>query len=340
MHEITETDQVFSVRQEMWHGLGVVLPDYPTRAEAQALAHPWEPITEPVYRRVPVVQSDGMGGSYLVEHYEEIPHEKLRVRSDNNEPLGVTSDSLELVTNAEMYDIAEAIEGEDKGAVRFETGGSLAGGRKVWLLLRLRDPLRVKGDPNGTVIPYFGIQNSHDGKGGAFRGQATLVRPVCANTCQMADLDAEARGTEFAFSHTKNVRERIEQAKQALAGWRDALGRWQSLSEFLMEVPVTKEQATEFIELFIPQPPPHVTSERVLHNVEVGQALMRDILYGETCVGIEGTCYGLIQASVEYSNHYRRAASLESRFKRAYLNRDRITADAVALAKQVAGVAK
>jgi phage/plasmid-like protein (TIGR03299 family) len=188
------------------------------------------------------------------------------------------------------------------------------------------------------VIPYYSLQNNHDGKG-SFRGQATLVRVVCANTAQMADLDSQARGTEFVFRHTKNVRERIEEARQALAGWRNAIGRWELLSAFLMEVPISKDQATEFIELFIPQPPPHVTSERVLHNVEVGQALMRDILYGETCVGIEGTCYGLVQASVEYSNHYRRAISQESRFKRAYLTRDKITADAVELAQQVAGLA-
>ena len=37
-HEITETDGFFAVRRPGWHGLGVTLEDYPTRAEAQAIA--------------------------------------------------------------------------------------------------------------------------------------------------------------------------------------------------------------------------------------------------------------------------------------------------------------
>ena len=34
-HEITTTDNLFSVRQATWHGLGAILPEHPTREEAQ-----------------------------------------------------------------------------------------------------------------------------------------------------------------------------------------------------------------------------------------------------------------------------------------------------------------
>src|SRR3546814_12257256 len=52
-HEITATDNLFSVREMPWHGLGTVLSEYPTRDEAKAIAHNWEPVTAPTYRAVP-----------------------------------------------------------------------------------------------------------------------------------------------------------------------------------------------------------------------------------------------------------------------------------------------
>src|SRR3546814_21036780 len=36
-----------------WHGLGTVLSEYPTRDEAKAIAHNWEPVTATIYRAVP-----------------------------------------------------------------------------------------------------------------------------------------------------------------------------------------------------------------------------------------------------------------------------------------------
>lgn len=331
-HNITERDGLFVVREPAWHGLGEVLSEYPTRQEAQAIAHPWEPVSEPVYRKVPFVTETGELG----ERFEVIEDSVLNVRSDDGFALGVTPASRVTISNSEMYDIAEAIEGTDKGAVKFETGGSLLGGKKVWLLLRLRDPLTIPGDPQGETIPYYGLQNGHSADGGAFRGQATLTRIVCDNTSQMADLDARARGTEFVFKHTKNIRDRIDEAKEALAGWRESVQAYRLLSAHLVGLRVTPAQRELFVTEFVPMPPPHAVSDRVVQNVEDARAAIRDILASPTCVGIDETAYGLVQASVEYLNHARRAKSAETRFKRAYLDRNRITTDAVALAEQVA----
>jgi phage/plasmid-like protein (TIGR03299 family) len=332
MHGITQRDGVFAVRDAGWHGLCEVLPDHPTRQEAQAIAHPWEPITEPVYRKVPQVAEDGT----LVEHYEVVEDFQAVVRSDDGTTLSVNPTSLEVVKNSTMYDIAEVLEGVDKASVKYETGGSLFGGRKVWLLLRLAEPLVIKGSgPHSEVIPYYALQDSKDGTG-SFRGQATMTKIVCDNTCQMADLDASVRGTEFVFRHSKNINERIEEAKAALAGWRESVQAFRLMSEHLCTVDVTKEQRELFIEQFIPMPQVHTVSQRVVSNVESARNQLRGILDGPTCEGIGFTSYGLVQASVEYLNHYRKARTAETRFKRAYLDRSRITADAVELAQLVA----
>jgi phage/plasmid-like protein (TIGR03299 family) len=333
-HEITNRDQVFSVRQEMWHHLGVVLPEYPTREQAQRLVHPWEPVSEPVYRRVaePVTQADGS------QHpFAEVPGQVLNVRSDDGEPLGVVSESFTVVTNGEMYDVAEALEANAPGDVLYETGGSLAGGRKVWLLVRLKEPLVIKGDPRGETIAYYALQNAHDGSG-SFRGSAVNTRIVCANTSRLADVEATARGTEFVFAHTKNVAGRIEEAKKALAGWREGLTAFQTLSAELVTIHVKPHQVEWFLAEFIPMPPPSTISDRVVTNVNQARDLVRGFLHGPTCEGINDTVYGLVQASQEYLNHARKAQSQESRFRRTYLEKSVFTGRVVNLARDAVNV--
>ena len=344
-HNYTERDGMFVVREPSWHGLETaVFEDYPTREQAQKIAHPWEPVSEPVYRMVPKVvpciaepACEDPTHQRFEEVYEQIEDAQAIVRSDTGHTLGVVSSTYEPIKNDEMYDIAEAIEGEAKGSVRFETGGSLKGGSKVWLLIRLNEPLTLRDDPITATIPYYALQNAHDGSG-AFRGQATMTRIVCDNTSQLADMEASARGTEFVFRHTVNVKQRIEEAKAALEGWREGLQAWRLMQESLLDVRVTNEQHREFIERFIPMPPPHTISERVRNNVLTSQAQLREIVHGETLEGVHGTAYGLVQASVEYLNHARKARSQETRFKRAYLDRDRIVTDAVDLVREIAHV--
>src|SRR3546814_17225958 len=86
--------------------------------------------------------------------YEPIEGTQEVVRSDNGANIGVTNDTLGIVSNEEMYDIAEAVTGLG-GDVRYETGGTLRGGRAVWLLLRLDAPLVLAGDPNGAPRQIF-----------------------------------------------------------------------------------------------------------------------------------------------------------------------------------------
>ena len=336
-HEIWDSDNLLSVRQPTWHGLGKILPEYPSREEAQAIAHPWEPISEPVYTAEPKLgHQDTEDLLFPTVEYLQVPGFKAIRRSDNGDTLGVTTDGYEPVSNNEMWDIAEAIQGSGVD-VQYETAGSLKGGRKVWVLIRLNEPLEIAGDKQGAVLPYYTLQNSHDGTG-AFRGQATVTRIVCANTAQMADLDARARGTEFAFSHTKNVRDRIEEARTALTGWRESLEDYKMLTEHLLTVHVTGDELQAFIERFIPQPPPGLASDRVMDNVKKARTTYWDVLHGPTNQGIEHTAQGLLAASIEYAEHYRRAHTEESRFRRSFLDRNQVVQSATKILQDVVTV--
>lgn len=330
-HNITERDGMFTVRQPAWHKLGHVLSEYPTRAEAQAIAHPWEPVLEPIFSQEPGISFTGE----LETNYLEIPGYKRVRRDDDGSTIGVVSDTYTPVLNEELYDIAEAIEGESKGTVQFETGGSLKGGAKVWLMLRLREPLRIAGDSETMTIPYFALQNSHDGSG-SLRGQATMTRIVCDNTAKMADLDAKSRGTEFRFSHTATISTRIEQAKDALAGWKNNLEEYNRMMNHLSSERVYDFQVHQFMEKFIPMPNAVANpSERVITNVERSRAQWLETHNSVTGDGIRGTRYGLLQTSIEYLQHVRRANTEESRFRRAYLDTNVLVQDATRIAQAV-----
>lgn len=381
-HGLTATDGMFTVREAAWHDLGVTFEEYPTRAQAQAIAHPWEPLRDDIYRKVTTTievplpeghqrfwvrdELDGVHGEFdtaeeaqafidasdvsdsaqplelRIDDFgtEEVTEDRLitgwyaNVRSDNGAELGVVSDKYVTVSNSELWDIAEALE-QSGTDVMFETGGSLRGGAQVWVLVRLQEPLVIKGDKRGETIPYFALQNSHDGSG-SFRGQATMTRIVCMNTCHAADMDARARGTEFTFKHTKNVSDRIASAREALTGWRQAIEDWKVQQEHLITLPVSDAGVTEFLEKFIPMPPRHLISDKVALNVEMEREKWLGGYRSITGEGIENTAYGLVQASTEYANWARKAHNAESRFRRTFLSRDALTASSVTFALEAA----
>jgi phage/plasmid-like protein (TIGR03299 family) len=338
-HEIRERDNVISVRDAGWHGLATVKDDYVTPEEARKEAFPWEPIEAPLYRAVPYVDEDGPQ-----TRYEVVEEVKAIERSDGGF-LGAVGKDYVPTTNKEMTEIAEAVEGIAAGEVRVETAGSLKNGRKVWMLLRLNEPIAVKGDPHGETIPYFALQDNKDGMG-SLRGQALFTRIICDNTSQAADLEAARRGTEFTFRHTSGIKDRIEEAKGAVAMWRKSVEDWNALMNGLMEVKVTAKQRQIFVDEWQPTALPQgkgvVVSDRVMKNIEEARAEFDAIMSSITMEGIGGTAYGLVQAAVEFQQHVRgvRAADdrarAESRFKRAYLDRDSLTTVAVNLAREVA----
>ena len=341
-HHITETDRVFSTRVPMWHGLGEVWSEYPTIEEARERVLNWEPIPEPIYRKTPIITETGE----LTEVYTEVWGSKLVTRSDNAVELGVVNSGFELVKNAEMFDIIDALEAGNRGnaPIKLETGGSLKGGRKVFLLARLEEPIKVTGDPNGDTIQYYALQNSHDGSG-AFRGQALNTRIVCDNTSRWADFEAKRRGTEFVFRHTKNIKDRIEEAQTALAGWRESINAWSEMVEVLVKTPVTEEQRKDFIELFIPMPKSEtLITDRVRNNVLTARGSMQELFESKTLEGISHTAYGLVQAGIEWGQHVRATKGktdrerLENRFSRAYLDNSELNQTAVKLVKMLVNV--
>jgi phage/plasmid-like protein (TIGR03299 family) len=335
---------MFSVRQNAWHDpQGRFTRDrYPTSiAEARQWAgHDWEPVEAPAFERIKV--DDPLGYVYGDEDvvvdladgrhvFRPIAGEKRIIRSDTGAHLRTVLGTYEVIGNQVMWEVIEAVCGEPN--VKFETGGVIDDGRLVWALARLDEPWSAPGDPSVTY-PYVAFLNRHDGRASA-KTVNTTYRVVCANTFGAADAEGRETGREYTFRHTKNVMDRIEEAKQALRGLRDDTAAWQELAHQLALQPVTAGQRELFVTQFVPMPPEGLISDRVVANVEEARAQIRAILDGVTCEGIGYTAYGLVQAAGEYLDHVRRHRNRATYLTRTLLKPEPLKAKAVQLAQEV-----
>src|SRR6266545_2956616 len=103
-------EQGFFVRVPAWHGLGVVLDDYPGREEAMRLAgHDWDIIELPSFTGIPadVATEHGLELSHANGLLRKDDEWKSHVRSDTLELLHKSQDSFASIPNRVGYDLAE-----------------------------------------------------------------------------------------------------------------------------------------------------------------------------------------------------------------------------------------
>ncbi len=230
-----------------------------------------------------------------------------------------------------MGEIVEAVLAQPN--VKWETAGVLDGGRSVWCLALLDEPITLPGDDSPT-LPYLAITNRHDGTG-ACALRATAVRIVCANTFRAAELEGERTGTTFAFIHKASWRTRIEDARRAVTGAQAEMRRYTELASELLAIPITPGQRELFITQFIPKPPEGLITDRVARNVEEARAALRLLFGSTTNEQIAGTAYGLVQAAGEYLDHVRTARSWETRLNRTLIRPEPLKHRALSLAREV-----
>jgi phage/plasmid-like protein (TIGR03299 family) len=323
-------ESMFSVRQMPWHQEGIILGDYPgTWAEARVLAGlDWDPETTGVYTATGI-NPDGTVHCELIEGWQAI------IRSDTGAVLSLNKDSYTVIGHGEMGEIVEAVLAQPN--VKWETAGVLDGGRSVWCLALLDEPVALPLDDSPT-LPYLAITNRHDGTA-ACALRATAVRIVCANTFRAAELEGERTGTTFSFIHKSNWRDRIEEARQAVTGARTEMRRYTELAAELLGIPVTRTQRELFVTEFIPMPPAGLVTDRVARNVEEARQALRLIFESKTTEQVAGTAYGLMQAAGEYLDHVRGARSWETRLNRTLIRPEPLKHRAMSLIREVVSAA-
>lgn len=173
-----------------WHGIGEIIEGTVSSEEAIKLAKlDWDVVPMPIY--------DNLG--------REIPGFKVNMRSSDNMALGVVTDRYKVVQNKEAFAFTDALLGE---GVQYESAGSLASGKRVWMLARMENTTLAEEN----IDPYLVFTNSHDGTG-AIRVAITPIRVVCQNTLNLALSNASRH---WSCVHKGDIRGKLEEAKFTL----------------------------------------------------------------------------------------------------------------------------
>ena len=220
-------ESMFYVRETPWHGLGTKVLEAPASKDALQLAGlSWRVLQEPIYTAT----------EELVDGY------KANVRDSDRKVLGVVTDRYRVIQNDEAFAFTDELLG---AGVKYETAGSLQGGRKVWLLAHMPHEYIISGE---RISPYLLFSNTHDGSG-AIKVALTPIRVVCQNTLNLALAGAKR---SWSMIHTGDIREKMQEAKDTLLlaeKYMDELGKE---FESLRMKKLTDKQVMEYIEILLP----------------------------------------------------------------------------------------
>jgi phage/plasmid-like protein (TIGR03299 family) len=221
------------------------------------------------------------------------------VRESDSKIMGYAGPRYTCVQNSTLFAVGESLVAAGS---RWETAGSLYGGRRVWALLRLEDAKDVGG--GDLVVPYLLLANAHDGSRSA-ECLLTSVRVCCRNTFRIATR-AAAEGS-FRFMHTAAVETRLVQAGDVLLAARK---RWAAFSAAAEKVRAAKLGETERLEfvaaaLGLPGTDPKTGdwTGQARRRLEVAKACLRMEREAAAATGDSGSVWEAFNAVTRYTTH-------------------------------------
>lgn len=270
-------ETMFSVRVTPWHGLGTVIEEAVSSEEALKLAGlDWE-----VFQTKLICQGT----------LDEVPNMMANVRSTDRKILGVVSDKYRIVQNREAFAFTDALLG---GGVKYETAGSLASGRRVWMLARMESRMMTGEE----IDPYLVFTNSHDGTA-AVQVAITPVRVVCQNTLNFA-LNTARR--KWSCTHVGEIGAKLEEASRTLSNAGKYLNNLEEEFGELKLKTMTDDQVRKFVNELLPINPEDGDIRKT--NVErLRDDVMFRYLYSPDLQLIEKSAYRFLNAVSDFATH-------------------------------------
>lgn len=285
-------ESMFYFGQVPWHGLGTEVKEALSSKEALKQAGlDWKVISQPICTKESGIDIEGYSAN---------------VRDSDGSVLGIVGDRYKIVQNDEAFAFTDALLGE---GARYETAGSLAGGKRIWMIASL-DKTNIMGD---EVIPYLVFTNSFDGSG-AVKVAITPIRVVCQNTLTLALKQAERT---WSVKHTSTIGSKISQAKETLFSAEKYMKYLEASSEMLADIKVSKNDITDFLTYAFPIS--ENASERQVNNITDRRNNFYRLYSNKSDITrFRGTAYGLMQAAADFDAHEmpkrRTATNQESKF--------------------------
>lgn len=287
-----------SLREPAWHGLGTVFDKEVTTKEMLDLAHlsDWNVRLEDV--AIPEGFASDRSFSFVTRTN---PFDTTQ-----NDVLGVVGERYVPLQNEDLFDFGDLML---DGGGRWETAGSIKGGRQVFGSLALERETVL--DPNGVsdkINTYLLINTSHDGSV-AIQASITPVRVVCANTLNLALGQRGRNGSvkqSFKIRHTASASGKVQQAREALGLANAYMDEFDIMAKGMIEKEVTKAQFDKIVALAYPAPTGE--DKKGSHKkYESKIDLINSIYVGAYNSTISGTAWGAFNAMTERLDWYRTA---------------------------------
>jgi len=268
-------------REVPWHGLGKQVIEAPNSKEAIKHADlEWEVVRQPMFTS---------HQSNLVE----VPEAYANVRQTDGAVLGIVGGTYKIVQNDTAFDFVDGIIGGD---VRYESAGSLHGGKKIWLLARL-PATQILGD---EIVPYLCFTNSHDGKS-AIKAALTPVRVVCQNTLNVALSTAKRMWTT---RHKGDVVSKMSEAQRILRLADVYMEDLKRDATILQAKPMTDRQVIQLYEGLIMPDDINALTDRQFESLRGRLNDLKNIYFeAPDLSAIRGTAWGAFNAVTDFVTH-------------------------------------
>ena len=277
-NEQTGNHSFFSVKEKAWHGLGQIVEDYPTSAEA--IKHAGLDYT--VEKR-PLFTYDNANANCnadadIIIPEIEVPNFYATMRTDNETVLGVVGKDYEVVQNVDAFSFFDAIVGGD--GIQYETAGALGKGERIFITAKL--PGYIKVGNNDLIEQYLFLTTSHDGYG-SITAAFTPVRIVCANTLNAA---MRNHSNSIKIRHTANAKDRLAEAHKVLGISNQLSKEMESIFNRWAQVRITDTEVKKLIQLAM------VPNKEVLQNLQAGKDDELSTCFNNMCENVYSYALG------------------------------------------------
>ena len=285
-----------SFREPAWHGLGTVFEEEVNTQKMLELASldNWNVRLE----EIPLPQGFSADKTnYFVARTN--PFNKAQT-----DVLGVVGERYRTLQNEDLFAFGDNIL---DGGGRWETAGSIKGGRQVFGSIALERETVL--DPSGVgdkVKTYLLVNTSHDGSV-AIQASITPVRVVCANTLNLAIGGGTGRHRNikqtFKIRHTQTAEGKVIAAREALGLANAYMDEFDVMAKAMIETEISKAKFDEIVALAYPMP--EKDAKGSLSKWQTKVELIEDIYQGEFNHMISGTAWGAFNAMTERLDWYR-----------------------------------
>ena len=286
-----------SLREPAWHGLGTVFTEEKTTSEMLVAANlnNWNVRLEDM--PIPSHLTSDKEYQYVVRTN---PTDKTQT-----DILGVVGERYHVLQNEDLFSFGDNIL---DGGGRWETAGSLKGGRQVFGSLALERETVL--DPNGVadvVKTYLLINTSHDGSI-AIQASITPVRVVCANTLNVAlNRTKKKDGVKQSFKirHTQTANGKVAIARQTLGLANAYMDEFDKMAHAMIAKEISAKDFNDII--LAAYPKPDKDTKGAVKKWENKVDTINDIYTGEFNGMISGNAWGAFNALTERLDWYRSA---------------------------------